>query len=112
MRPLAAFVAFYRDGVKVFETEPEGIDGWNATSRAMPVRLQVPLTRLSPGRYDCQVTVLDPSLAVAQFYLADALAHTGALREALAAVRRGLLFDPANAQALSAEARLVQALAR
>jgi len=71
MRPLAAFVAFYRNGVKVFETEPEGIaGGWNATSHAVPVRLQIPLTRLPPGRYDCQVTVLDPSAGRAAFWRA------------------------------------------
>jgi VWFA-related protein len=71
MRPLVAFVSFYRDGAKVFETEPAGIsEGWDAKSKAVPIRLTVPLDRLPPGSYDCQVTVLDPAGGRAAFWRA------------------------------------------
>jgi hypothetical protein len=71
MRPLAAFVTFSRDGVKVFETEPIGItEGWDPKFRAVPVRLTVPLTSLAPGDYQCQVTVLDPAGERAAFWRA------------------------------------------
>jgi hypothetical protein len=69
--PLVAFAAFYRDGVKVFETGPEGVTaGSTSASGAVPIRLQVPLARLPPGRYDCQVSVLDPSGGRAAFWRA------------------------------------------
>jgi hypothetical protein len=71
MRPLVAFVAFYRDGAKALETEPLGIsDGWDPRSRAVPVRFTIPLTGLQPGTYDCQVTVLDPAAGRAAFWRA------------------------------------------
>jgi hypothetical protein len=61
-QPLVAFVALYRDADKVFETPPMAVvDGLDARSKAVPVRLTVPLIGVVPGRYDCQVTVLEPT---------------------------------------------------
>jgi len=61
-QPLVAFVTFFRDNDKVLETQPLAVtDGLDARSKAVPVRLSVPLQELSPGRYDCQVSVLDPN---------------------------------------------------
>jgi VWFA-related protein len=69
MRPLAAFVTFYRGGEKVFETDALAVtDGWDAKARAVPVRFTIPLTTLEAGTYDCQVTVLDPSGNRAAFW--------------------------------------------
>lgn len=60
-QPLVATVSFYRGKVKAFETAPlEITDGLNAKSKALPVRFSVPLAKLQPGRYTCQVSVLDP----------------------------------------------------
>ena len=70
MRPIVAFVTFYRDGVKIFETEPLGIDKWDPKSRAVPIRFTIPPASLPPGNYDCQVTVLDPSASKAAFWRA------------------------------------------
>ncbi len=71
MRPLAAFVTFYRDGAKVLETDPLALDtGWDAKSKSVPIRMTVRLDQLAPGSYDCQVTVLDPSGARAAFWRA------------------------------------------
>lgn len=71
MRPLVAYVAFYREGAKAFETETLAVrDGWDPKSKAVPIRFNVPLGRLQPGSYDCQVTVLDPTDGRAAFWRA------------------------------------------
>jgi hypothetical protein len=71
MRPLVAFVSFYRDEAKVFETEPLGVsDEWDPKTRAVPIRLSLDLGQLPPGGYDCQVTVLDPEGGRAAFWRA------------------------------------------
>jgi hypothetical protein len=60
--PVIAFATFYRDGVKAFETQPVAVtDGMHPRSKAVPIRISVPLESLPPGRYDCQVTVLEPA---------------------------------------------------
>ena len=61
-QPVLAAVTFLRGSVKAFETAPMRIaDGLNTKSKAVPLRFSVPLSRLEPGRYTCQVTVLEPS---------------------------------------------------
>jgi VWFA-related protein len=61
-RPLVAFVSFYQGDVKVFETEPLAVvDGMEPRSRAIPLKFTIPLQSVPPGRYDCQVTVLEPA---------------------------------------------------
>ncbi|HTL03731.1 MAG TPA: VWA domain-containing protein [Vicinamibacterales bacterium] len=70
-QPLVAFVTFFRDGVKTFETTPQAVvDGMDTRSKAVPVRFDVPLQALAPGAYDCQVTVLDPTGTKANFWRA------------------------------------------
>ena len=71
MRPLVAFVSFYRDGAKVLETEPVGVsDGWDPNPGPCRFVSPSPLAALQPGPYDCQVTVLDPSGNRAAFWRA------------------------------------------
>ncbi len=61
-QPLVAYVTFYRDGLKAFETLPIAVmDGIDLHSKAVPLRFSVPLQGLPPGRYDCQVSVLEPT---------------------------------------------------
>jgi VWFA-related protein len=61
-QPLVAFVTFYRGDVKALETAPLPVtDGLEPRSKAVPLRFSVPLGELATGRYDCQVTVLDPA---------------------------------------------------
>ena len=68
-RPLVAFVSFFQDGEKAFETTPlPVVEGMNAKSKAVAMRFSVPLADFTPGRYDCQVTVLDPSTQKASFW--------------------------------------------
>jgi VWFA-related protein len=69
--PLVAFVSFYRDGVKSFETAPLAVtEGFNSRSKALPLRFSLSLATLPTGRYDCQVTVLDPAGQKAAFWQA------------------------------------------
>ena len=69
MRPLVAFVSFYRDGATAFETGPLGIsEGLDPKSKAVPIRFTIVPGHLPPGSYDCQVTVLDPSAGRAAFW--------------------------------------------
>jgi VWFA-related protein len=59
---MVASVSFYRGKVKAFETAPLKITaGLNVKSKAVPVGFSVPLGKLQPGRYTCQVNVLNPS---------------------------------------------------
>lgn len=56
--PVVAAVSFFRGKTKAFETEPLVVsDGLDAKSKALPVRFSVPLSRLTPGKYTCQVTL-------------------------------------------------------
>jgi VWFA-related protein len=60
-QPLVAFVSFYRGDVKAFETGPIAVtEGLDVRSKAVPLRFSLPLKSFPTGRYDCQVTVLDP----------------------------------------------------
>jgi VWFA-related protein len=71
MQPLVAFVSFYRGEVKAFETDPLAVtEGLDARTKAVPLRFSVPLDRFTPGRYDCQVTVLDPAAQKLAFWRA------------------------------------------
>jgi VWFA-related protein len=70
-QPLVAFVSFYRGDVKAFETTPLAVtEGLDPKTKAVPVRFSLPLASLSPGRYDCQVTVLDATAQKVAFWRA------------------------------------------
>jgi VWFA-related protein len=61
-QPIVASLTFYRGKVKAFESEPVEISaGLNANTGALPVRFSVPLSKFEPGRYTCQVSVLNPT---------------------------------------------------
>ena len=70
-QPLVASVSFIRGRVKTFETAPleitEGLDG---KSKALPLKFSVPLNKLAPGKYTCQVSVLDPTARKFAFWRA------------------------------------------
>jgi hypothetical protein len=70
-QPLVATVSFYRGRVKAFETAPLQVtEGLNKTSKALPVRFSLPMAKLQPGRYTCQVSVLDPTAQKFAFWRA------------------------------------------
>jgi hypothetical protein len=71
-QPLVATVSFYRGKTKAFETAPLQVtEGLNAKSKALPVRFSVPMAKLQPGRYTCQVSVLDPTAQKFAFWRAQ-----------------------------------------
>ncbi len=70
MRPLVAYVTFYRDDAKAFETDPMAVEDWDPKLRAVPIRFTIAPGTLTPGTYDCQVTVLDPNGDKAAFWRA------------------------------------------
>jgi hypothetical protein len=60
--PVFARVSFYRGKTKEFETAPlEVTAGLDERSKAVSLKFSVPLAKLAPGRYTCQVSVLDPT---------------------------------------------------
>jgi VWFA-related protein len=62
MQPLVAFVTFLKGDQKVLETDPlQVIDGIDPRSKAVPLRFSIPLDKLDVGRYEAQVTVLEPA---------------------------------------------------
>jgi VWFA-related protein len=70
-QPLVAFVTFYRGQTKAFETPPLPVtDGLDPKTKAVPLRFSLALSKLQPGKYDCQVTVLDPTSQKAAFWQA------------------------------------------
>ncbi|MGO9589319.1 MAG: VWA domain-containing protein [Candidatus Acidiferrales bacterium] len=58
--PLVAFVGLYRDQRKVFETSAKAVIP-EAESRlgTVPFSFDIPLNGIAPGRYECQVSVMD-----------------------------------------------------
>jgi hypothetical protein len=70
-QPLMAFVSLYSAGAEVFKTAPIAVEP-NAATRlgVVPLSFDFGTNRLAPGRYDCQVTVLDPGMSKATFWRA------------------------------------------
>jgi hypothetical protein len=74
VQPLVTFVTFYRGQAKAFETPPLAVtEGLNNRLKTMPLKLSISLGKLPPGRYTCQVTVLDPKSQKAAFWQAPVL---------------------------------------
>ncbi|HUA62440.1 MAG TPA: VWA domain-containing protein [Verrucomicrobiae bacterium] len=70
-QPLVAYVTFYRGQQKAFETPQMLItQGLDTKSKAVPLKFLLALNKLQPGRYNCQVTVLDPTNSKAAFWQA------------------------------------------
>jgi VWFA-related protein len=69
-----ANVSFYRGKVKAFETDPLRVaEGLDPKTKAVPLRFSVPLAKLKPGKYICQVSVLDPAAQKFAFWRAPIL---------------------------------------
>ena len=60
--PLVAFVGLYRDQKKVFETSAKAVTPQTASRLGtVPFSFDIPLSGIAPGRYQCQVSVVDPT---------------------------------------------------
>jgi VWFA-related protein len=74
VQPLVAFVGFYRGQVKAFETPPLPVsEGLNNRLKTVPLRFSMSLNKLPPGKYNCQVTVVDPTGQKAAFWQAPVM---------------------------------------
>jgi VWFA-related protein len=74
VQPLVAFVTFYHGQSKAFETPPLAVtEGLDPKSKALPLRFSLTLNKLPPGRYDCQVSVVDPNGRKAAFWQAPVM---------------------------------------
>jgi hypothetical protein len=67
-QPLGVFVSFFRGQEKVYEMQFTVAEGMDQKSKALPVKLSVPLTSLSDGEYVCQISVIDPTVSKAAFW--------------------------------------------
>jgi VWFA-related protein len=74
IQPLVAFVTFYRGQNKAFETTPLPVtDAVNNSIKTVPLKFSLSLAQLTPGKYNCQVTVLNPTGQKAAFWQAPVL---------------------------------------
>ena len=74
VQPLVAFVSFYRGSTKAFETAPIKVtEAMNNKLRTMPIKFAFSLGKLPSGKYNCQVTVLDPAGQKAAFWQAPVM---------------------------------------
>jgi hypothetical protein len=71
VKPLVAFVSFYQGQNKIYETQPEeALPNPNTRLQIAPMNFTINLASLAPGKYDCQVTVLDPTGGKGAFWKA------------------------------------------
>jgi len=73
-QPLMGFVSFYQGQSKVYETQPVEVSpSPNKNLQIAPLNFTVDLSQLPPGKYDCQVSVLDPTGVKGAFWQAPIL---------------------------------------
>lgn len=73
-QPLIAVVSFYKGQEKAFESVPiEVTMSSNGRLKTLPIQFDIPLSQLQPGKYDCQLTVLNPAGQKAAFWQAPIL---------------------------------------
>jgi hypothetical protein len=73
-QPLVAFVTFYRGQAKAFETPPlEVTEALSNRLKTTPLKFSLSLSKLPPGQYNCQVTILDPTGQKAAFWQAPVM---------------------------------------
>jgi VWFA-related protein len=74
VRPLVAFVTFYKGEAKAFETAPIKVnEALNNRLKTMPLKFSLALNNLPPGEYNTQVTILDPEGQKATFWQAPVM---------------------------------------
>ncbi len=73
-RHLVAYASFYRNHAKAFETAPIGIVAApDDKSGVLPLQLSLSLSKLLPGEYTLQVSVLDPAGLKVAFWQAPVM---------------------------------------
>lgn len=70
--PVIAFVSLYNEQRRVYQTQPRKATLRRENSvKTMPLEMELPLGQLPSGRYDCQVSILDPTAQKAAFWRAS-----------------------------------------
>lgn len=73
-KPAVAYVTFFRGQSKAFETLPLPFtDGLGGRLDTVPLQFNISLAKFAPGRYNCQVTVLDSASQKANYWQAPIL---------------------------------------
>jgi VWFA-related protein len=73
-QPLAAFVTFYRGTEKAFQAPASIVtEGLHGRSKAVPIRLTIPLAELAPGEYTVQLTIAETAAQKAAFWQSSIL---------------------------------------
>jgi VWFA-related protein len=66
---MIAFVSFYQGEKKIYETQPMAVTpAMQSRLGTVPLNFTLHLNELPPGRYDCQVTILDPTDSKGTFW--------------------------------------------
>ena len=70
-QPLVVYATFFRGAERVLDTKPVTVtEGMDAKSKAVPLKLTIPLGTLANGEYLCQITILDATGQKAAFWQA------------------------------------------
>ncbi len=68
-KPLVAFVSLYQKDSRLFETQPIAVTPQSSTTiEPVPLSFDISPASLPPGKYDCQVSVLDPTGQKSSFW--------------------------------------------
>jgi VWFA-related protein len=68
-QPLVVYATFFRGTERIMDTKPMTVtEGLDAKSKAVPLKMTIPLRGLSNGEYLCQITVLDSTGEKAAFW--------------------------------------------
>jgi hypothetical protein len=71
-RSLIAYVGLYRDRKNVLETPPKVTTAEPGSRLGIaPISFNIKLDGISPGRYDCQVSILDPTEDKVEFWMSS-----------------------------------------
>ena len=71
LEPLVAFVSLYSGQSKILETQAvKAAEGMNNRLRTVAMKFKLDLHTVPPGRYECQVSVLNPAGQKAAFWRA------------------------------------------
>lgn len=70
-QPIVAYVTFYHKQAKAFETPLlTTVREADARSKGVPLKFSINLSKLPPGKYECQVSIVDPQSRKASFWRA------------------------------------------
>lgn len=70
-QPVVGYVMLFEGSTKVFESAPLAvIESTENRAKAVPLRFDLQLDKVAPGKYDCQVSVLEPGGQKAAFWRA------------------------------------------